>query len=153
MHTLTAHPLIRRGAIAIAAAVLAVFGLAPLAAIGIAGAESGSSSETVVVDGSDRYATAAQVALNFGNSGYAPTLWIANGETMADALPAGVASEPGDKILFVRSDEVPLPTSIALREIERGRIVFLGGDAAISPEVRARVESLTPNCPHAEACK
>lgn len=128
---------------------LAIAGLT----VGPVDAQSGDSTETVVVDGADRYATAARVALEFGNAGFAPTLWIANGETMVDALPAGVASPEGDKILLVRRDDVPLATAVALSQIERGRTVFLGGDGVISPEVRQRVESLTPNCPHDEACK
>lgn len=133
-----------RAILAVAAALLAL--------VGVATAQADNSGTVVVVDGADRYATAAQVAADFGNPGYAPTLWIANGETMADALPAGVAAEEGDKILLVRRDDVPLPTAQALRQIERGRTVFLGGDGAISPQVRDRVQSLTPNCPHDEAC-
>lgn len=131
----------RKIALLLAALVAA---LAPTIAVASGG------GETVVISGSDRYATAAQLALADGTS--TATLYVASGESLSDAVVAGVAADDGDKILLVKRDTVPRPTVAALRQITRTRTVFLGGDDAISPSVRDQVSRTTPICAGDEEC-
>lgn len=133
----------------IAAAVAATALLAAPAAVAVAGSGGANPDHVTVVDGSDRYDTAAQIALTTGPSKtYAQTLYIANGETLVDAVVVGATSEDHRKILLVKRDEVPAATADALRKISHAELVFLGGDDVISPAVRAEVESLTDNSAH-----
>lgn len=101
---------------------------------------------TTVIDGATRYHTAAEIALTTGPAKtYAQTLYIANGENLVDAVVVGATSEDHRKILLVERDEIPAPTREALQQISHAELVFLGGDDAISPEVRDEVMSLTDN--------
>lgn len=128
----------------IAATVAATALLAAPAAV--AGGGGANPDHVTVVDGDTRYDTAAQLALTTGPSTtFAQTLYIANGETLVDAVVVGATSEDHRKILLVKRDEVPDATREALRQISHAELVFLGGDAVISPAVRAEVESLTDN--------
>lgn len=131
--------------------VLLAVALAALLAAPAAVATGGGANpdHVTVVDGDTRYDTAAGIALTTGPSEtYAETLYIANGETLVDAVVVGATSEDHRKILLVRRDNVPAATADALQQISHAELVFLGGPDVISPAVRAEVESLTDNSAH-----
>lgn len=128
----------------IAATVAAIALIGAPAAIATGG--GANPDHTTVIAGVDRYDTAAQIALTTGaSSTWAQTLYIANGENLADAIVVGATSEDHRKILLVKQGEVPTATRDALQKIDHAELVFLGGDDAISPEVRDEVMSLTDN--------
>lgn len=132
----------RKKSIAATVAALALIG-APAA---IATGGGANPDHTTVIAGADRYETAAQIALTTGQSStWAQTLYIANGENLADAIVVGATSEDHRKMLLVKRDDVPAATRDALRQISHAELVFLGGDDAISPAVRDEVMSLTDN--------
>lgn len=86
------------------------------------------------VSGVDRFATAAAVAeARFAE---ADTVFVATGADFPDAL-AGVpaAGEAGAPLLLVDRDTVGAPTREQLHRLAPGRIVVLGGPAAVSDAV------------------
>lgn len=144
----TAARTIRPYVIAVTVALLVMLASAGLTGITSADAQEGSSTETVVLDGADRYETAAMIALSvYPANQSTETLMIANGETMVDALVLGgnIDASTERRLLLVRRDDIPEATREALQEISHARLVFLGGDDAISPAVRDDVASLTCN--------
>lgn len=146
MHVPTTTPsrrlfLLALGVVMVAAATLVAIGSPTAGASG-----GGAHPDHVdVFSGGDRYETAAQIALDTYPEDYVEVLYIANGETLVDAVVVGVTTDAPSKMLLVKRDEVPEPTRKALQQIDHARLVFLGGDAVISPAVRAEVESLTDN--------
>lgn len=136
----------RRTATAIVAALL-------LAATAVAATaeDAPPPAEPVILDGADRYETAAMVALSvYPASQSTETLYIANGETMVDALALGgnIDASTERRLLLVRRDSIPTATREALETISHAKLVFVGGDDAISPAVRDEVASLTCNYVH-----
>lgn len=128
------------------ALLVAALAAALVPTIAAASGGGANTEHTTVIAGANRYETAAQIALTTGpNTGYAETLYIANGENLADAVVVGATSEDHRKILLVKRDEVPDATRDALQRISHAELVFLGGDDAISPAVRDEVMSLTDN--------
>lgn len=107
--------------------------------------EGPDATDTVVLDGADRYETAALIARGTGNPNSTQALYIANGQTLVDALAIGVSAAEDAKLLLVTRDTVPDATAEALAQISHAKLVFLGGDAAISPAVRDQVAALTCN--------
>ncbi|HWB71773.1 MAG TPA: PQQ-dependent sugar dehydrogenase, partial [Egibacteraceae bacterium] len=89
--------------------------------------------------GPDRYATAAAVS----RATFAPgvqTAYVASGEDFPDALASGpVAGVLGAPVLLVRRDDVPEATGSELGRLQPGRIVVLGGTAAVSPTVEVQL--------------
>lgn len=87
------------------------------------------------IQGADRYATAAQVALDSFPDG-AATVVLATGQDFADALAAsGLAGALGGPVLLTLTDSVPQSTLDALTALETTDIVLMGGDSAITPSV------------------
>lgn len=94
--------------------------------------------------GPDRYATAVEVSKAAFPSG-AKTVFVASGEEFPDALAAGAAAGHSDSSLL-------LTTAGALPEIVRNelvrlsptRVVLVGGDDRVSPQVAAAVEQAVP---------
>ncbi|WP_181009934.1 cell wall-binding repeat-containing protein [Ornithinimicrobium sufpigmenti] len=107
------------------------------------------------IGGKDRYATAAQIALQ----GYddVDTVYIATGNQFADALvgaaPAArgmtmdarstMTTPDGDPapVLLTRVDSLPGATVTALQELQPSNIVILGGPVAVSEEVEGQLEA------------
>jgi len=134
----------RKKSIAATVAALALIG-APAA---IATGGGANPDHTTVVAGADRYETAAQIALSvYAGDQSTETLYIANGESHIDAITLGANVDPDSsrRLLLVKRDSVPAATRDALQQISHARLVFLGGDDAISPAVRDEVMSLTDN--------
>lgn len=93
--------------------------------------------------GTDRYATAADIATKLFSPGV-PTAYIATGLNFPDALAGVPASgvSPGP-ILLARRDSVPAPTQSALTHLRPQQIVILGGTGVISDAVAAELQRLT----------
>lgn len=96
--------------------------------------------------GADRYATAAALAENwwadyFWHPDNGPlesekVVFIASGETFADALSAGAAAAAwGGPVLLTRKGGLPASTSATLERLQPDAIVVMGGTAAISSGV------------------
>ena len=84
------------------------------------------------VEGQDRYATAAQLALEARPNG-ARSAILARGDDFADALAAGALVGPTDGVvLLTEADSVPEPTLDALETLNVGIVYLMGGSAAIT---------------------
>jgi autotransporter-associated beta strand protein len=95
------------------------------------------------IAGSNRYATAAQVAAETHPDG-AHLVYVASGTSAADALTAGaVAAAANAPLLLVAHDRVPAATAQALRNLGPTRVVVVGGSTAISATVEAEVRRIT----------
>jgi putative cell wall-binding protein len=95
------------------------------------------------VAGPDRFATAAAVARRIAEPGVS-AVWIARGDLFPDALGgAAAAARDGEPVLLVEPDGIPAATAEALRALRPQRIVVLGGGAAVSPQVEARLRDFT----------
>jgi len=115
-----------------------------------AGVESQLASYTsgpvTRVQGPDRYATAAAVAESGATFGPVDTVYVASGQTFADAL-AGVpaAVRAGAPLLLVTRTAVPAATAEALSRLGPDHAVVLGGpgtiDASVEDELAAMVSS------------
>lgn len=95
------------------------------------------------VSGSDRYATAAQVALRIkALEGSAPEVFIARGDAFADALAAApYAYARKMPILLVSPESLPTATTSALREIGASSAIIAGGTGAISAGVESSIQA------------
>lgn len=93
--------------------------------------------------GADRYATAAAVSRATFAAGVA-VAYVATGLDYPDALgavpAAGIERGP---ILLVRPGDLPSATRTELSRLRPGRIVVLGGTAAVSAGVAAQLDALT----------
>ena len=102
------------------------------------------STATRVVErvaGEDRYATAAAVAART-HPVNAPVVHVACGTAFPDALSGGVAAAlAGGPLLLTAHDRLPTATAEALDRLEPGRIVVLGGAAAVADPVVAALRS------------
>lgn len=84
--------------------------------------------------GADRYATAAEIAVD-GFSEPA-TVFLATGLDFPDAIAAGpAAAAVGSPVLLVQRDWVPTATGEQLARIDPERVVILGGSGVISESV------------------
>lgn len=131
--------------VTVLAAVLA------LTAVAATAQDATPPPDPVVLDGADRYETAAMIALSvYPANQSTETLYIANGDTMVDALVMGgnIDASTERRLLLVQQDNIPPATRDALETISHAKLVFLGGDDAISPDIRDEVASLTCNYVH-----
>lgn len=88
------------------------------------------------VSGADRYATAAALSARLFPSAGAPVAYVATGERFADALAAsGAAGAAGGPVLLAQRNALPDATAAELRRLQPGRLVVLGGVAAITDAV------------------
>jgi putative cell wall-binding protein len=87
------------------------------------------------IAGADRYATAAQLSARLFPPGV-PAVFVATGEAFPDALAAsGAAGASGGPVLLARRTSLPDVTAAELRRLRPGRVVVLGGAAALSDTV------------------
>ncbi|QJW35784.1 cell wall-binding repeat-containing protein [Cellulosimicrobium protaetiae] len=126
-------------------------GVAPLSvtagvAVGARSASPSGTSSTSSVDrlqGKDRYATA--VAATNGLDPDIPVLYLASGETFADALSAApAAAAGGGALLLTRRDAIPAEVEAEIRRLAPRRIVLVGGTGAVSEAVETRTRTLAP---------
>ncbi|MBK9178469.1 MAG: penicillin acylase family protein [Acidimicrobiales bacterium] len=93
--------------------------------------------------GGDRYATAAAVSAAAFAPGV-PVAFVTSGEGFADAITGQVAAaRGGGPLLLVRPGEVPATTADELTRLRPGRIVVLGGTAAVSDAVLGELRGFT----------
>jgi len=87
--------------------------------------------------GADRYGTAAAISAAAFPSPV-PVAYVATGQNYPDALAGGpAAAREGGPVLLVRRDSIPAPVATELDRLDPGRIVVLGGSAAVSDPVAA----------------
>lgn len=87
------------------------------------------------VAGADRHATAAAVADRFFDAPV-DVAYVATSQAFADAVAGGpAAAHLGGPLLLTRQDRLPQVTGDALDRLQPGRIVVLGGPAAVSDDV------------------
>ena len=96
------------------------------------------------VEGADRYETAAQLALRQGaavgttvvDGVEVRTALLATGQNFPDALSAGAGAYFGRlPLLLTRQGALPPATAAALDTLQIGRVIVLGGSAAVSDAV------------------
>jgi len=94
-----------------------------------------TSGAVARVAGADRYGTAA-AASAYGFAAGAPVAYVATGADFPDALAGGTAAGRGSgPILLVGHDSLPRATSAELTRLKPGRIMVVGGTAAVSERV------------------
>ncbi len=108
------------------------------------------AAEVGRIAGTNRYDTAAQIALEY--PGEPDTVFISSGTSFADALSGSSAAanskmpstlEAGSlaaPILLTRANVLPDETVAALDAIEPSQIVILGGTKSVTPRVEAALE-------------
>ena len=105
-------------------------------------AQQAGGADTDRLSGPDRYATATEAA---GLLGEPDTVYVATGVNFPDALAGGPAAvSDGAPILLTRRDDVPQATLDYLDGLDSlGRVVILGGTAAVSQEVAVELDAMT----------
>jgi len=94
--------------------------------------------------GTDRFATAAEIALDGYSSGV-PTVYIATGRAFPDALAVGAVSASKQlPVLLSEPGSLPQATRDALSALNPGRIVIVGGPAAVSEAVAGTLAQFAP---------
>ena len=93
--------------------------------------------------GANRYGTAAAISeATFEPP--VPVVYIATGESFADALAGGAAGSLNDgPVLLVTRDAIPAETDAELRRVLPQSIVILGGTAAVSSSVETNLRTYT----------
>lgn len=92
--------------------------------------------------GADRFATAARVSAEAFTPGV-DVAYVATGLVFADALSVGPVAAGESPVLLVRPTSIPDATAGELTRLRPGRIVVLGGRAAVSDEVVAALAAFT----------
>lgn len=91
-----------------------------------------------VVQGTDRFATAALIAdLRVAAHGTPSTVVVAAGDPFVDAIAAGPAVGDDAVVLLTRTDRLPEATRTQLRLLNPEQIMVAGGTAVVSPAVEA----------------
>jgi putative cell wall-binding protein/Tol biopolymer transport system component len=94
------------------------------------------------LSGPDRFATAGAIAQTF--EAPAAVAYVATGGNFPDALAGGAAAaRTRSPILLTRGDRLPDPTRTQLERLQPGRIVVLGGTAAVSDAVMNELRAFT----------
>ena len=92
------------------------------------------------VAGADRYGTAAAISNAFAPG--VPAVYVASGRNWPDALAAVPhAARAGGPILLTLPGELPGATRSALTRLRPGRIIVLGGTAAVSAGVASALDA------------
>jgi putative cell wall-binding protein len=112
------------------AVLLVLFSLVP-----IAGADpSGAVDDVARIAGDDRYATAAAISARTFET--ADVVYVASGESYADALAAGpVAAMHGAPVLLTGRTSLPASTRAELERLSPSKIVVAGGSGAVADSV------------------
>ena len=93
----------------------------------------------VRVAGDDRFATAAETSRRTFSPGV-PVVFVATGTNFPDALSGGpMGGDLGGPVLITRPDTLPTTTADELTRLAPGKVVVLGGTAAVSDAVSKRL--------------
>ena len=105
--------------------------VAPAVELAIAKALPGV--QIVRLAGADRYATAAAVAATFSHSPLA--IYVASGQSFADAPAVAAAGSRGAPVLLSAPTLLPVATRVAIESLAPARALVVGGPAALSDAV------------------
>lgn len=95
------------------------------------------------LDGDDRYETAADAAFIAGDAG--KTMYVASGETFADALGGGAAAgRVGGTLVLTQRDNLPDSLSENLSYIKPSKVVVMGGPSVVSDRVLDQLKTRLP---------
>ena len=95
------------------------------------------------IAGADRYDTAARISAAHFPAGV-PIAYVATGGTFPDALAAGAAAAAlGGPVLLVRTNGIPSAVQAELARLQPGRIVVVGGPAAVTDTVLNQLRGST----------
>jgi glucose/arabinose dehydrogenase/putative cell wall-binding protein len=123
----------------------AIFVLGGTASVSDAVVEELGQYAEVGVDriaGADRYETAARISLSF----FAPEVayvYVATGESFADALAAGAAGVDRGPVLLATRNAIPQATAEELQRLDPQEIIVVGGTSAIDDSVMAGLQQYT----------
>ncbi|WP_109474086.1 cell wall-binding repeat-containing protein [Ornithinimicrobium cavernae] len=94
------------------------------------------------LSGSDRYATASQIAAS--HSPGVNTVFLATGADYPDALVgAALAGSKAAPVLLTKQDQIPAATRWRLKQLAPKNVVLLGGQSVISAEVGQEARDIT----------
>ncbi|HEY5182966.1 MAG TPA: cell wall-binding repeat-containing protein [Dermatophilaceae bacterium] len=98
------------------------------------------------IGGSDRYETAAKIALNNGANDY---VVLASGANFPDALSSGYLANQigGGSILLTTATSLPVVTATTMRELGTRTVFIVGGTGAISAGVEAQLKATSQYYP------
>ena len=98
---------------------------------------------TVRRAGADRYGTAAAISAD-GFAAGVPVAYVATGAAFPDALAAAAAAgATTSPVLLVTATAVPAATAAELKRLHPGRIVVVGGSAAVSNAVLTQLAAVS----------
>jgi putative cell wall-binding protein len=90
------------------------------------------------ISGTDRYSTVAAISASYFQPDEVPVTYIARGDLFVDALAGGPTAVAHDgPILLTDQDSLPTATAAELQRLNPGKIVILGGAAAVSSAVES----------------
>jgi putative cell wall-binding protein len=113
------------------------------AAVTAAGPAVATPQTVTRVSGADRFATATSVSASYFSPGVS-VAYVATGAAYADALAGGPAAARGaGPLLLISQTSVPATVVTELQRLQPGRIVVLGGPAAISNAVLGQLQTYT----------
>jgi putative cell wall-binding protein len=97
------------------------------------------------IAGSNRFDTADAISDYAMEGGHAAVVYVATGESYADALAGGAASALQRGVLLLTGpDELSSTTADAIRRRDPERIVIVGGSAAVSAHVEEQLQEIAP---------
>lgn len=100
------------------------------------------SAPVARLGGSDRYATSARIAAEFGAG--RSVVYLASGETYPDSLTgSALAGSKTQPVLLTRHGEIPSSVAAQLDRLNPGRIVVLGGTGSVSNSVVTQAQQYT----------
>ncbi|TFD06104.1 CHAP domain-containing protein [Cryobacterium sandaracinum] len=103
-----------------------------------------SSRDVTRLFGPDRFAASAAISAASFAPGV-PVVYVASGLSFPDALSgAPVAAQAGAPVLLVRPDAIPTEIQAELTRLRPSRIVLLGGETSVDPNVAAQLALLAP---------
>lgn len=94
------------------------------------------------IAGTDRYATAAEISASFFEPQVA-YVYVATGESFADALGAGAAAVDRGAVVLVTRNAIPQRTAQELQRLNPQEIIVVGGTNAIAESVEAGLDQYT----------
>ncbi|GGM46369.1 cell wall-binding repeat-containing protein [Microbacterium saperdae] len=105
-----------------------------------AAAATGTQTGTDRFAGSTRYDTAVEVSRNTFAAGV-PVVYIASGESFADALAGAAAGGSlGGPVLLTPPEEMPASAITELTRLAPARVIVLGGPTVVSETVVTQIE-------------
>lgn len=121
--------------------VLGGTGAVTEAVIDDAAAASGRAVVSIErLSGASRYDTAVDISRKTFTSPRVPVVYIASGQSFADALAgAAAAGSIGGPVLLTSPNSITDATLAELRRLDPVRVVVLGGASVVSPDVYQRI--------------